>query len=75
MDGRRGRSHLEVGVLVDGASRGHGDHPERGHVHVLVGEEEEVHAATLRHAVLGQGAVEAHLGLEQRLGGGGGKEG
>lgn len=32
------RAHLEVGVLVDGASGGGGDDAERCHVDVLVGE-------------------------------------
>lgn len=73
------RAHLEVGVLVDGASGGGGDHAERCHVDVLVGEEEEVHAAALRHTLLGQVAIETDLRLEQRLGrvcreGGGVKE-
>lgn len=60
-------SHLEVAVLVHGASRvrrnvGHG-----GHVGVLAGEQEEVHAAALRHAVLRQLLVHPLLRLEQSL--------
>ena len=61
-------AHLEIGVFVYGAPCGDGDHPQRGHVHILVGEEEEVHTTSLGHALLSQAAVEAHLGLEQRLG-------
>lgn len=63
----RGGPHLEVVVLVDGAAsvRGHVRHG--GQVHVLTGEEEEVHAAALRHALLGQLLVHTFLRLEQSL--------
>lgn len=60
-------SHLKVAVLVDGAAgvRGHVCHG--GQVGVLAGEEEEIDAAALRHALLGQLLVHAFLRLEQSL--------
>lgn len=61
-------SHLEVGVFVDGPSSGDGHHSQCGKVHILVGEEEEIDAASLGHAVLGQTVVETYLRLKQRLG-------
>lgn len=59
--------YLEVVVLEDGASgvRGHSSH--RRHVHVLTGEDEEVHAAALSHAVLAQLLVHPLLRLEEEL--------
>lgn len=45
--------------------RGHVSHG--GHVHVLAGEDEEVHAAALGHALLGQLLVHTFLRLEQGL--------
>lgn len=59
--------YLEVVVLVDGASsvRGHITHGCQ--VHVLAGEEEEIHAAALCHARLRQLLVHSFLRLEQSL--------
>lgn len=59
--------YLEVVVLVDGASgvRGHISHG--GHVHVLAGEEEEIHAAALCHTLLRQLLIHSFLRLEQSL--------
>lgn len=45
-----------------------GDVSHGGEVHILAGEEEEIHAATLRHTVLGELLVHTLLGLEQSLG-------
>lgn len=60
-------SHLEVGVFVDGPSSRDGHHSQCGEVNILVGEEEEIDAAPLGHAVLGQTVVETYLRLKQRL--------
>lgn len=59
--------YLEVVVLVDGASgvRGHIAHGCQ--VHVLAGEEEEIHTAALCHTVLRQLLVHSFLRLEQSL--------
>lgn len=59
--------HLEVVVLVDGAAsvRWHVSHG--GQVCVLTGEQEEVHAAALRHTLLGQLLIHSFLRLEQSL--------
>lgn len=61
-------TYLEVAVLEDGASCLCGNVSHGGDVHVLAGEEEEVHAAALRHTVLGQLLIDSLLGLEQSLG-------
>lgn len=61
-------TYLEVAVLKDGASCLCGNVSHGGDVHVLAGEEEEVHAAALRHTVLGQLLIDSLLGLEQSLG-------
>lgn len=60
-------SHLEVGVFIDRTSSGDRNHPQCGNVHILVGEEEEIHTTALGYAVLSQGVVETHLRLKQRL--------
>lgn len=60
--------YLEVAVLENGASCVCGDVSHGGEVHILAGEEEEIHAATLRHTVLGELLVHTLLGLEQSLG-------
>lgn len=59
--------HLEIVVLVDGAAsvRGHVSHGSQ--VHVLTGEQEQVHTAALCHARFGQLLVHAFLRLEQNL--------
>lgn len=60
-------SYLEVVVLVDGASgvRGHISHGRQ--VHVLAGEQEEIHTAALHHALLRQLLIHSLLRLEQGL--------
>ena len=60
-------THPEVVVLVDGASGVRGHVPHGGHVHVLAGEQEHVHAAATGHAVLRQLLKHTSLGLEQSL--------
>lgn len=62
-----GISYLEVVVLVDGASGVRGDVGHGRHVHVLAGEEEEIHTAALRHTLLRQLLVHSFLRLEQSL--------
>lgn len=60
-------SHLEVVVLVDGASGVRWDISHGCQVHVLAGEEEEIHAAALCHTLLRQLLVHCFLRLEQGL--------
>lgn len=59
--------YLEVVVLVDGASgvRGHIRHGRQ--VHVLAGEEEEIHTAAMCHTILRQLLINSFLRLEQSL--------
>ncbi len=60
-------SYLEVVVLVDGASgvRGHISHGRQ--IHVLAGEQEEIHTAALRHTLFRQLLIHSFLRLEQGL--------
>lgn len=61
------RPDLEVAVFVHRAAgvRGHESHG--GQVHILAREDEEVHAAALRHTLFGQLLIHSFLRLEQGL--------
>lgn len=59
--------YLEVVVLVDGASRVRGHVRHGRQVHVLAGEEEEIHTAAMCHTILRQLLIHSFLRLEQSL--------
>ena len=60
--------YLKASVFIDRATSELGYNRERGHIHILVREEEEVYAAALGHTLFGQGLIGTCLRLEQSLG-------
>lgn len=62
-----GSTYLEVVVFVQGSSSELRNKPQRGHIWVLTGKEEDCHTAACGHAVLGQGLIHIWLRLEKCL--------
>lgn len=60
--------YLKASIFVDRATSELGYNRERGHIHILVREEEEIYTAALGHTLFGQGLIGTCLRLEQSLG-------
>ena len=60
--------YLKASIFVDRTTSELGHNRERGHIHILVREKEEVYTATLGHTLFGQGLISTCLRLKQSLG-------